>query len=374
MWQIRAIDPEPTWSGRPAHLPELTPGHLRCASLSSQGCLVVSFGEAMRRREFITLIGGVIVARPLSARASEEAAPVIGVLSSLSREENALNGAEEFFRALAQAGYVDGENVAFEYRFANGRYDQLPTLAGQLVEHRVAIIATFGGEPAALAAKAATSTTPIVFGIGGDPVKAGLVASISRPGGNATGISLLTPGMEPKRLELLHEIVPKSERLAAVVNPNNPLAETQTDELQAAAKALGIELVISRATSPQQIEAVFATLAQQQMDGLVITFDPLFVNQRDQLVALAARLALPTICGYRGFAKAGGLMTYGSSPADATGMMGRYTARILSGAKPGDLPVWQAVKVELLLNLKTAKALGVTIPLTILGRADEVIE
>jgi putative tryptophan/tyrosine transport system substrate-binding protein len=327
----------------------------------------------MRRREFMGLIGGV-AAYPLAAGADQPTMPVIGSLYPGSPEAFAGITKDAFFRGLAEAGYLEGKNVKIEYRFANGRYDQLPALAKELAERNVTIIVTTGGEPAALAAKAATSKIPIIFGIGGDPIKAGLVDSLSRPGGNATGISLLTPGMEPIRLQLLHETVPTAKLLAALVNPNHPLAETQTNELLLAANTLGIELLILPTSSAQQIEVAFATLTQRQAGGLVVTFDPFFIDERDHLIALAARFGVPAVYGYRDFAKAGGLMSYGSSPADAVDMIGRYAGRVLAGAKISDLPVWQAVKVELFLNLKTAKALGLTIPLALLGRADEVIE
>jgi putative ABC transport system substrate-binding protein len=309
---------------------------------------------------------------PVVARA-QKPMPVIGSLYSGSPEAFA-GMAPGFYNGLKEAGYVEGQNLTIEYRWAQGQFDRLPALAAELVERRVAVIVAVGGEPSALAAKAATSTIPIVFGIGGDPVKVGLVASISRPGGNATGVSLLTPGLERKRIELLHEIVPKVALIAALINPNHQLAGMQANEIQEAARIIGSQLLILNASNEAELEEGFAALAQKSTEALVVTVDPFFVDRRYQLAELAARFAVPTIYGIREFATAGGLVSYGSSPTDALGVVGRYTGKILGGANPADLPVWQAVKIDLVLNLKTAKTLGLTFPNTLLGRADEVIE
>jgi ABC-type uncharacterized transport system substrate-binding protein len=327
---------------------------------------------AMRRREFIAALGGAAV-WPLAARAQQPAMPVIGSLYSGSPETFSFF-ATEFYKGLKGGGYIEGRNVAIEYRWGLGQFERLPALAADLVDRRVAVIAANGGEPAAMAAKAATSTIPIVFGIGGDPVKLGLVASLNRPGGNATGISLLTPGLERKRIELLHELLPKATLIAALVNPKNQLAEMQTDELQEAARAVGNRLLVLNASSETELEAAFTALSQQSADALVVTVDPFLLDRRSQLAALAARFAIPAVYGFREFARAGGLLSYGSSPADALNTVGRYVARILGGTPPADLPVWQAVKIELVINLTSAKALGLEFPPMLLARADEVIE
>jgi putative tryptophan/tyrosine transport system substrate-binding protein len=314
----------------------------------------------MRRRAFIAGLGGA-AAWPVMARGQQAAMPVIGSLFSGSPEAFSIL-ANGFYKGLKEAGYTDGQNVRIEYRWGYGRYSELPTLAAQLVERRVRVIVATGGEPSALAAKAATSTIPIVFGIGGDPVKAGLVTDINRPGGNATGISLLTPSLERKRVELLHEIVPRATLIAALVNPRNPLLEMQTAEVEEAARITGTSVLIVKTSDEAGLDAAFAIIHQRRCDGLVVTVDPFFLEISKQIATLAARLELPTIYGYREFALAGGLMSYGSSPTDATSTIGRYTGRVLSGANPAELPVWQAVKVDLVLNLKTAKSLGITCP------------
>ena len=326
----------------------------------------------MKRRDFIAVLGSV-AAWPVVARAQQPAMPTIGSLFSGSPEAFA-HLAKGFQSGLKEAGYVDGQNVTIEYRWALGRFDRLPTLAAELVDRRVAVIVASGGEPSALAAKAATSTIPVVFGIGGDPVKVGLVASLSRPGGNATGVSLLTPGLDQKRLELLHEIVPKAAMIAALVNPKNQLAAAQVSEIQEAARTIGIQVLVVNASNETELEDSFAAIAQKRINALVVTVDPFFFDRGSQLAALAARYAVPAIYGFREFAAAGGLVSYGSSPTDAMSTVGRYTGKILGGASPADVPVWQAVKIDLVLNLKTAKALDLTFPLALLGRADEVIE
>jgi len=280
----------------------------------------------------------------------------------------------KFYVGLKEGGYIDGQNVTIEYRWADGQFDRLPTLAADLVNRKVAVILATGGEPAALAAKAATSTIPIVFGIGGDPVKIGLVASLNRPGGNATGVSLLTPGLERKRLELLRELLPKGALIAALVNPKNPLANTQVAEIEEAARIIDTPVTILHATNPTELNSAFETLHQQQVEGLAITQDPFFFDQRIQLAELAARSRIPAVYGFPEYVKTGGLLSYGSSPADAVTTLGRYVSRILAGTPPADLPVWQAVKIELVLNIKAAKELGLTFPTPLLARADEVIE
>ena len=327
----------------------------------------------MRRREFITLLGGVAVAWPLPARAQQAAMPVIGFLHPGSPEANA-KWVTGFRKGLAEAGYVEGRNVAIEYRWAEGQYDRLPSLAAELVQHQVTVIAATS-TPAALAAKAATSTVPIVFTTGGDPIKLGLVASMRRPGGNVTGATQLTVEVGPKRLELARELFPGATTFALLVNPANPLAATVSKDLQAVADTLGVRLHVLHASTEADFEAAFATAAQLRAAALVIsTADPLFNSHAAQLGALALRHRVPAIYQYREFAAAGGLMSYGGYATDTYRLGGVYTGRILKGEKPADLPVQQATKVELIINLKTAKALGISVPLPLSGRADELIE
>jgi putative ABC transport system substrate-binding protein len=331
-------------------------------------------GEGMRRREFITLLGGAAAAWPLAARAQQPVTPVIGVLNSRSPGEDA-RLLTAFRQGLSETGYVDGQNVTIEYRWAEGRYDRLPALAADLVSRQVTLIATPGSTPGAVAAKAATSTIPIVFGTGADPVAAGLVASLSRPGGNVTGITSLSVEIGPKRLELIHELVPATTILALLVNPTNPiLAEAQSSDFQKAAGALGLQLRILHASIERDFEGVFESLAQLGAGALVIGADQLFNSNSERLAALAIRYSVPAIYQYPEFAAAGGLMSYGGSIVEEFHLTGVYTGRILKGEKPGELPVQQATKVELIINLKTAKALGITAPLALLARADEVIE
>jgi putative ABC transport system substrate-binding protein len=326
----------------------------------------------MRRREFIALVGGAAVARPLAARA-QQPMPVIGFLNPASPQGYARQLAA-FLKGLGETGYFDGRNVAIEYRWSEGRIDKLPAMAADLVHRQVTVIAATT-IPAALAAKAATTTIPIVFETAADPVQLGLVASLNRPGGNITGVTQLAAEVAPKRLELLHELLPTVRVMALLVNPADPaLAEPTTKEALASAHTLGLELHVLNASTEQDFDAVFAELIQLRAGGLVIGPDVLFTSRREQLAALSLRHAVPTIYEHREFAAAGGLMSYGSDTSETYRLAGNYTGRILKGEKPADLPVQEATKVELYVNLKTAKALGITIPLTLLGRADEVIE
>jgi putative ABC transport system substrate-binding protein len=326
----------------------------------------------MKRRDLIALLGGAAVAWPLAAPAQQQAMPVVGFLGTrASGDDPQLLTA--FRRGMKEVGYVEGQNVAIEYRFAENQYDRLPALAADLVRRQVAVIAANG--TAAQAAKAASATIPIIFVAGFDPVEVGLVASLNRPGGNITGVSILDVGLGAKRLELLHEVVPTATIIAVLVNPADPTrAETTLRDLQATAQTLGLQLSVLHASTDRDFDTVFASLVQLRAGGLLIGGEPFFNSRSEQLGALTIRHAVPTIYQLRTFAAAGGLMSYGGSLTDAYNLVGVYTGRILKGEKPGDLPVQQATKVELVVNLKTAKALGLTIPESILGRADEVIE
>jgi putative ABC transport system substrate-binding protein len=323
-----------------------------------------------RRRDFVRLLGGA-AAWPLTARA-QQAMPVIGFLGSGSAELST-ERVRAFRQGLGEAGYVEGRNVAIEYRWAEGQNDRLSALATDLVHRQVAVIAAAGGVPARTA-KVATTTIPIVFWIEGDPVEVGLVASMNRPGGNLTGVTTLGAELGAKRLELLHELVPAATTITVLVDPTTLTAETLLKELQSAARILGLQIQILRASNERDFDTAFATLVQQRVGGLVIGPGPLFFGQSEQLAALALRHAVPTIFQFREFVAAGGLVSYGGSATDSYRQVGAYTGRILKGEKPADLPVQQATKVELIINLKTAQALGLTVPLPLLGRADEVIE
>jgi len=327
----------------------------------------------IRRREFVTLLGGAAAAWPLAVRAQQAGMPVIGLLNSGS--PNATADLVAAFRdGLNDAGYVEHRNVGVEYRWAEGRYDRLPRLAAELVRRQVAVIVSAAGIAGALAAKAATTTIPIVFQGGFDPVAGGVVVSLNRPGGNITGVTSLNTELVPKRLELLRELLPTATIIALLLNPTGPTAESQSKDLQAAARSLGLRLHVLHASTEREIESAFANLAQLRPGGLLISADAFFNIQSEQLAALALHHAVPTIHSYRDFAAAGGLMSYGGSFTDQYRFAGVYTGRILKGEKPADLPVQQSAKVELILNLKTARALGITVPQLLLGRADEVIE
>jgi putative ABC transport system substrate-binding protein len=326
----------------------------------------------IRRREFMMLLSGAAAAWPLAARAQQAAMPVIGFLHSAASD-----GWEPMvaaFRAgLNEIDFVDGQNVAIEFRWAAGRYDRLPALAAELVHRQVAVIAT-GGTISALAARTASTAIPIVFTMGGDPVELGLVASLNRPGGNATGVSYLINMMVAKQFELLHELIPKAAAIAFLVNPTNANAESDTRAMQAAAEALRRQLVILKAATGGGFETTFEALSSPRVGALVVSADAFFLSQRDRLIAFTARHSLPAVYPVREFPVAGGLMSYGGSPTIAFRQAGNYVGKILKGAKPAELPVIQPTKFELVLNLKTAKALGLEVPATLLARADEVIE
>ena len=326
----------------------------------------------MRRREFITLMGASMAAWPRAARTQQPAMPVIGFLHSASPEAYT-SRITAFRQGLKEAGYVEGHNVAIEFRWAEGHYDRLPALAADLVRRQVAEIVT-SGTPAALAAKAASSTIPIVILVGVDPVQIGLVAGLNRPGGNVTGLAALTVEVEAKRLEVLHELLRTSAAVALLVNPNNPVTEPETKVIRDAARSLGLQLHVLDASTEGEIDAAFGKLIELRAGGLLVSVDAFLTSQRDQIVALAARHAVPAIYGVREFATAGGLMSYGTDLADAYRQVGIYAGKILKGAKPADLPVQRVVRVEFVINLKTAKTLGLTFPITLLVRADDVIE
>jgi putative ABC transport system substrate-binding protein len=327
----------------------------------------------MRRRDFIILLAGAMSGRPSAVRAQQKAMPVIGLLDSASPGPEAPFLAA-FHDGLSETGYVEGQNVAIEYRWAEGRFDRLPELAADLVGHKVDVIATSGGDFTAVAAKNATSSIPIVFLAAGDPVENGLIASLARPGGNLTGVAFMGAELWGKRVELISELIPETKALADLVNPNFPGAERNNIRaVQEAARAKGLQLSILRAATDSEIGAAFACLVEQRARALLVG-SPNFLSQREQIVALAARYAVPTIYDWREYVAAGGLISYGTSLTDAYRNAGTYVGKILNGAEPADLPVQQPTNFELVINLKTAKALGLTIPPSILARADEVIE
>ena len=327
----------------------------------------------MKRRELILGLAGAVGGLPLVARAQQKAMPVVGFLSGVSPGPYAPFVAA-FRRGLSETGYVEGQNLAIEYRWAEGSYDRLPGMVADLVDRKVDVIATGGGTAAALAAKSATSTIPIVFAGGGDPVERGLVASLGRPGGNITGITFLGVELLAKRLELLSELVPQARVIALLVNADSANTERMVQDAQEAARAKGVQLPILRAGTESEIDAAFTTLVQRQAGGLVVPNDAFFNSRREQLVTLASRHAIPAIYGFREFADSGGLISYGANIAAAYRQLGIYAGRILKGAKPADLPVQQPTTFELVINLKTAQALGLTVPPILLAQADEVIE
>jgi putative ABC transport system substrate-binding protein len=327
----------------------------------------------MRRREFITLLGASAAAWPLAARAQQAAMPVVGFLGAPSAGPYA-----QFVAAIRQglreAGYVEGQNMAIEYRWADSQYDRLPALAADLVSRRVAVIVPIGGAPAAVAAKAATSTIPIVFNMTADPVRLGLVASLNRPGGNITGIAMMGVELEAKRLELLHEVVPTAGLIAMLINPDNPQVPSQSEDAQKAARDLGQQLIILNARTEQEIEGAFASLVQRRVHALLVGQDTVFTSHPELFAALTARYRMPTISPWREHVVQGGLMSYGADLKDSYRQTGVYAGRVLKGIKPADLPIMQPTRFEFVINLKTAKALGLDIPLKLHAFADEVIE
>lgn len=328
----------------------------------------------MRRREFITLLGGAAATWPIAARAQQPSVPVVGFLSTNTSDAVLPKFAPAFVRGMSEGGFIDGQNVAIEYRWANGRYDRLTEQAAELIRRPVNVIVAVGGTGSALTAKAATTTIPIIFNLGSDPVKLGLVASFNRPGGNITGVSYLADALVPKLLEALHEAVPGATAIAVITNPNFPDSESNLHAAQTAARTLGQKLVVLNATTEDDINSAFISIAERGAGALVVMPDPFLTSRRQQLVSLAAHQAIPTIYPWPEYTRLGGLMSYGTDLPDAYHQVGVYAAKVLKGAKPAELPVQQAVKVELVLNLKTAKSLGITFPLSLLGRADEVIE
>jgi putative ABC transport system substrate-binding protein len=328
----------------------------------------------MRRRDFIIFLAGAMAAWPRAVRAQQKAMPVIGVLNTGSPGPSSAPFMAALRQGLSEAGYVEGQNLAIEYRWAEGSYDRLPALAADLVGRKVDLIVSQGGTPAALAAKSATSTIPIVFRGGADPVAEGLVASLARPGGNLTGVSVLVDELTAKRLELLSELVPQARVIALLVNPTNAASERVIRDVQEAARVKGVQLPILKAGTESEIDAAFASLVQLHAGALLVAADPFLSSRREQLVALASRHAVPAIYAWREFAASGGLISYGPSLTAAFRLVGIYAGKVLKGAKPADLPVQQPTTFELVINLKTAKELGITVPHSMLIRADEVIE
>jgi len=326
----------------------------------------------MKRREFITLLGGAAAAWPLAAGAQQPAMPVVGFLGSETPKRFA-DRLRAFAQGLNDAGYTEGRNVAIEYRWAEGQNDRLPALAADLVRSQVSVIAA-ASTPAGPAAKAATSTIPIVFVTASDPVVAGLVASLSQPGGNVTGVTGLAVELGQKQLEVLHELVPTATLIGVLINPTSPTAEAHARNLQAAARTLGLQIHVVHASADREFDSVFAHLGQLRAGALLVSGDAFFTSRGEQLAALALRHTLPATCSFREFVTAGGLMSYGANLTEVYRSLGVQTGRVLKGAKPADLPVQQVTKVELIINLKAARALGLTVPLPLLGRADEVIE
>ena len=327
----------------------------------------------MQRREFITLLGGTVATWPSAARAQQPAMPVIGYLGAETPTAFA-SRVRAFRQGLGEAGYVEGQNVAIEFRWAEGQHNKLPALAADLVGRQVTVIVAPGGAPAALAAKSVTATIPIVFEMGADPIAIGLVDSLNRPTGNATGVTSLSVEVTPKRLEFLHELIPTADLFAVLINPTSPTADSQSKNLQAFARARGLQLHVLQASSEREVDAALATLPGLQAAGLVFASDTMFGTHGEQLASLTVRHAVPAIHQSRDFAIAGGLMSYGGSFFESHRQAGIYTGRIIKGDQPANLPVQQVTKVELFINLKTAKTLGLTFPLSLLGRADQVIE
>lgn len=327
----------------------------------------------IRRRQFISLLGCAAFTRPFAARAQQPPIPVVGFMHTLSFE-NVPRYVPAFRLGLNEAGFVEGQNVAVEYRWAEGHYDRLPELAADLVRRKVDVIAATGGDPSPQIAEAATQTIPIVFAANGDPVSQGLVASLSRPGGNATGITIFGPAAVAKRLQLLRELLPQVPTIVFLMNPNNPNAKMETSAAKLAASSLGLQIVVFSASSERELDTTFAAIAQQRADALLVASDVFFAGRRDQIVSLAARWRIPAIYYIREFAQAGGLMTYGNNVTDLYRQVGSYVGRVLKGEKPAELPVIQATAFEFVINLKTAKTLGLTVPNTLLVTADEVIE
>jgi putative ABC transport system substrate-binding protein len=327
----------------------------------------------IQRREFIFTLGGAAAAWPLAAGAQQPAMPVIGFMSTLS-PENILNPMAGFHQGLKEVGYIESQNVAIEYRWAQGHYDRMPELAADLVRRKVAVIVASGGDPSPQIARAATQTIPIVFGMFGDPVREGLVDSLNRPGGNATGVTIFGPAAVTKRLQLLHDLVPQAAIIAFLMNPNNPNGNIEMKAAQTAATALGKQIVVLSASSESELDAAFASMVQQRVGTLLGASDPFLYIRRDQIVSLAARHAIPAIYYLREFARAGGLMAYGNSLADMYRLVGVYVGRILKGEKPTNLPVVQSTKFEFVINMQTARALGIEVPNSMQLLADEVIE